>query len=83
MALTKNLQTALAAFVDHGFKAFHADYMNYDKVVGMALELDGEALLIKAVDDSGALVAESVNAKRPTEVKRYVSGELSLPWPSY
>lgn len=82
LAVTKNLQAALQKFVDHGFKAFHADYMRYDKVVGMELALDGRQLSIKAIDESGALVAESANGAGSGEVKRYVSGELSLPWPS-
>lgn len=79
--LTNKLQVALPLFADNGFAAFHASYMQHDIVVGQSLSLDDEQLVIKTIDETGALVAESAgpNAGSP---KRYVSGELSLPWPS-
>ena len=84
-ALTTRLQAALALFADQGFAAFHAAYMQHDIVVGQRLDLDQQQLLIQSIDSSGALVAAAVDADTDApngELKRYVSGELSLPWPS-
>lgn len=79
IALTNRLQRALSVFADRGFAAFHEAYMQHDVVVGQRLNLDDQQLLVKAIDLTGALVAE---ADGISVEKRYVSGELSLPWPS-
>ena len=74
----KQLKVMLPKFVDSGFKPFHKPYLDADVVAGQQLDLEGGMVTVQSIDNTGALVVNQDGM-----LKRYVSGELSLPWPSY
>lgn len=71
------LQQNLPEFALSGFAPFRERYIQYDAVLGRTIELDGQPVTIADIDATGALLVNSAKA-----TTRYVSGELSLPWPS-
>ena len=73
----QRLQNMLASFAATGFGSFYDAFMRYDAVVGMPLQIDDEPLTVSGIDKTGAL-----EVIQQGQVKRYVSGEVSLPWPS-
>lgn len=77
VALTGQLIMLLEQFSESGFAGLRQQYLDFDVVVGRRLELDEREILIAGVDSAGALEVQEAGV-----LKRYVSGELSLPWPS-
>lgn len=73
----QRLQEMLASFAETGFGCFYDAFMRYDAVVGMPLQIDEQPLTVSGIDKTGAL-----EVIQQGQVKRYVSGEVSLPWPS-
>lgn len=76
LALMGQLVSLLAQFSETGFAALHQQYLAFDVVVGRRLHLDDREIQISGVDAAGALEVLEAGV-----LKRYVSGELSLPWP--
>lgn len=77
--VARQLNRDLNDFAELGFAPFVADYRRFDLVVGRELEIEGEMMRVQVVDDSGALCLQNINSG---EQKRFVSGEVSLPWPA-
>ena len=73
----KRLEESLPLFAESGFAPFHERYLQHDAVIGREIDLDGRPVDIASIDNTGALVLDDQG-----QPKRYVSGELSLPWPS-
>lgn len=73
----QRLQPMLATFADNGFEPFYEGFMRYDAVVATPLQIDEQPLTVSGIDKTGAL-----EVIQQGQVKRYVSGEVSLPWPS-
>jgi BirA family biotin operon repressor/biotin-[acetyl-CoA-carboxylase] ligase len=72
----RRLSVMLETFADYGFEPFYEKFMRYDAVVGRPLQIEDEPLTVSGIDKTGAL-----EVLQGGQLKRFVSGEVSLPWP--
>lgn len=75
-AFVQRLQQMLPLFSESGFAPFYEAYRAHDVVIAQTVKLDELVATVQDIDPTGALLLLEGGQK-----KRYVSGELSLPWP--